>query len=121
MTELFIGSEKVISNEVVDQLVHYTMDNGQELTATIEQFTAIALPEAYDDGQITMRKFRPLIEQILELMKDNNVELADKGWILERIDESITQNHRSAVAKLYGVSTVERVSLQKIDDVLTSN
>lgn len=122
--KVFIGSEEVVLSDqsVESGLVKYkTSTEGPMLTATVEQFQSMASPEAYDDGKVTVRKWRPLIENILEMMKDQNVQLADKGWILERIDESITQNHRRALSKLYNVSTVEQISLKQIDDVLTSD
>lgn len=119
--DVFIGSAKVLTNVLENNIVSYTLDNGLNSTATLDQFKAMCSEMPYDDGKISLNKWRPVIEQIIQLLKDNNAQLQDIGWVLDRVNESINQNHKRALNKLYGVDDVSHVTLQLIDDILRAD
>ncbi len=120
--EMFIGSAKILDNtfDGETQLVTYSLDNGLVLTATQEQFAALASPEKYDDGKVSMKKWMPTIQAIIQRLKDDNATISDRGWIMERVDESIMVNHKLAIALMYGVNDVNKISLRAIDEKLKS-
>lgn len=115
----FIGSAKILSSETDAQaMIHYALDNGLSQLATVEQFSAIISDTPYDDSLISMRKWKPTISNIINLMMENNAEFQDVGWILDRVGETVSEHANTATAKALGISSREKITLKQIDEIL---
>lgn len=119
-TDKYIGQSKVVEKKDKDGMVTYSLTNGLKAEVTAEQWQSMVSDEPYDEGQISLRKWRSIIELIIKIMMDNNAQFKDVGWLLDRVSETVTENANLATAKLLKVDSKEFVSLKRIDEVLRS-
>lgn len=122
--ELYVGKQKVKDysiNEQVD-LVGVLYENGKNSDFTIEQWEAVKSTTEYDDAEVSFRKFKNLIKEILGLMAKERVTLmGDRQFILQEIDGNLNTNYQLAIAKLFNVKGLEEIMLTDIDRVLKEN
>jgi protoporphyrinogen oxidase len=118
--DLYIGKEKVKDYIVHENtnLVGVLFENGKNEDYTNEQWANIKSEEPYEDGLIMIKKHEKMMQRMIKEMVDSRVTLGERGWILERVDESIHKNYSDAVSKAFGVPFPEKILLAQIDMVL---
>lgn len=125
--KLYIGSAEVESavKDETTNLMKVTLIEPQGMLPVQEmtegQYDALKSETPYEDSQVSMRKWKPTIAQVLQLFLDDNMQMVDKNFVLERVEESMNYNYRQAVCKLLGVTGQEQVSLRQIDDILKNS
>lgn len=117
---LYIGKEKVKEYVVSEgtNLVGVLLENGKNEDYTNEQWANLKSEEPYEDGLISVRKHEKVMQRMIKEMVDSRVTLGERGWILERIDQSIHENYSKAVSKVFGVPFQEKIMLAQIDQTL---
>ena len=117
--KLYIGASEVTSVDSVDgSLYKIKLADGRNMEFTPEQWISAQSEEPYDEGLISIRKFKPVLQKLLEVFLNSNIKMGEKNFILERLDESLVQNYRAAVCKKLGVDHQDHVSLKMIDEIL---
>ncbi len=118
--ELYIGKEKVKDYIVHEgtNLVGVLFENGKSEDYTNEQWANIKSEEPYEDGLVSIKKHEKMMQRMIKEMVDSRVTLGERGWILERVDESIHKNYSDAVSKAFSVPFPEKIMLAQIDMVL---
>jgi len=114
---LFVGSKQVSQFHVSEgtNLVGVLYENGQNEDFTAEQWEGVRSETAYDNGLISIRKYEKLIARIIREMTNARVDLKSQEWILERVSQSIGENYRQAIAKVFSVKKSEDIMLAQID------
>lgn len=116
-TDIYVGSTKVTPVTLPNGLISVDLD-GIELKATQEQFDAMKSDVPYEDGLVSIRKWRPTIAKIVAILVADNTEMQDKDFIMQRVDSTLLENFRAASAKLFGVEDNGKTTLQQIIDIL---
>ncbi len=111
--DIYVGSTKVTPVTLPNGLL-----DGIELKATQEQFDAMKSATPYEDGLVSIRKWRPTIAKIVAILVADNTEMQDKDFIMQRVDSTLLENFRAASAKLFGVDDNGKTTLQQIIDIL---
>lgn len=120
METTYIGASSITTDEIIDGIHHITLSDGSLEYLTHDQFVAVISPEPYKDGEITLRKWKPTVSGIMQLLLDANMQMNDKDWLMSRIDQTLVENFKTAVAKKFGVRQYDNISLKAIDEVLKS-
>jgi hypothetical protein len=116
----YVGTQKVVeflAIENTDKIV-FTLDNGRKDEATMEQYIAMISPTAYPDGQVSVRKWKPFVDEVLEGMMKNDLKMVDKDFVLGQIESRLVTSANKATTKLWQTDDMMHVSLRKIDEVL---
>lgn len=116
----YVGKSGVESIQVTENidLVGVLYKNGKTEDFTVEQWEAVKSELPYEDGEVSNRKHEGLMVRILKQMVKSRVTIGEQDWILQRINQSIGENYRKSIAKVYGVSFPEKIMLAQIDEVL---
>ena len=119
---LYIGSQQVteVYPHPDGKMVAYVLANNERGELTTEQFAVVAKPTAYDDGRVSVEKWKPTVKKIMEILLEDRMRLMDKDFILQQVDNTIVHNYEKAVAKMFGAEFVEYISLPMLDAVLTA-
>ena len=115
---IYVGSAKVTPITLPSGLISVTIE-GVEIKSTQEQFDSMKSDKPYEDGLVMIRKWKPTIAKVLSVLTADNLTMNDKDFVIQRVDQSILQNYRSAIAKLFGVEGQEDVSMQQIIDIVS--
>lgn len=114
---IYVGSTPVTPVTLANGLVSVQLD-GFELKATKEQFDAMKSDTVYEDGLISIRKWRPTIAAIVAILVAGNCEMQDKDFVMQRVDATILENFRNASAKLFNVPDNGHVTLSQVIEIL---
>ena len=116
----FVGQKEVESISISEKhdLVGILYKDGFSEDFTKAQWEDVKSEEAYNDGEISVRRHEKLIKRIIKDMKECRVTLQEHEWILQRVNETIGQNYRECLKKLFNVKNPENVMLAMIDVVL---
>jgi hypothetical protein len=117
--KLYVGSSEVSGITYPDE-GHVTakLVDGTTMTFNLDQWDAVKSETPYEDGSISMRKWKKTIAQVVELFLEADMQMVDRPFVMERIDETIIQNARAAISKKLGIDNQEHLSLRQIDDIL---
>ena len=118
IANIYVGSAKVTPVTLPSGLISVTIE-GVEIKATQEQFDSMKSDAPYEDGLVMIRKWKPTIAKVLSVLTQDNLTMNDKDFVIQRVDQSILQNYRSAISKLFGVEGQEDVSMQQIIDIVS--
>lgn len=123
---VFVGSSRVESQEVlasgkIKVVLHEPQGVPPVLTFTPEQFEAVKSATPYEDGQISVRKWRMCVAMMIKLLLDNDMQMGDMSFVLTRLRDSIQTNFDKAVGKKFEVTDQDFISLHQIDEVLKSS
>lgn len=116
----YVGTQKVVEFLVIEgtDKVTFTLENGRKDESTMEQYIAMISPAAYPDGQVSVRKWKPFVDAVMELMMTNDLQMVDKDFVLGQIESRIVTSANKATTKLWQTDDMMHVSLRKIDEVL---
>ena len=117
--QLFIGT-KLATKIVRDgDVVFYTPD-GENMPrkATALQFDSMASELPYDDAEVQVRRWKPVVAKLLSILLEEDMQLGDKDFILTRLEESLIKNYNDAVAKLFKRKHISFIRLSQLDEVL---
>lgn len=121
MADIYVGSVVVnpvtLDNGLIEVVVDKELDVRMRMTP--EQFEVVKSDTAYEDGLVTIRKWRLTVGKILTILTQDNLTMNDKDFVIQRIDQSILENYRNATAKLFGVEGQEDVTMQQIIDIVS--
>jgi hypothetical protein len=67
---------------------------------------------------ISINKYEKLCQRIIKELVNARVDLKAHEWILERVSQSIGENYRLAIAKVFGTKKPEDIMLAQIDMTL---
>lgn len=117
--KLYVGSNEVaeVNSEEPNRFVAKLSD-GTTMTFTTDQWEAVKSEVPYEDGAISLRKWKKTIAQVVELFMEADMQMVDRPFVMERIDETIIQNARAAISKKLGIDNQEHLSLRQIDAIL---
>lgn len=119
---IFYIGELAVTLEIRDDqngIVTYKLGEGaKEVVVTTEQYDSMVSQTAYPDGQISIRKWKPTIKKVLEILLSSGMEMVDKDFIIQQVDNSLIENYNRAVAKLFGVDHPYHIKVAHIDEVL---
>src|SRR6185503_20476285 len=104
--DIYVGATKVTPVTLPSGLISVTVD-GNEIKATQDQFDSMKSVAPYEDGLIMIKKWKPTIAKVLTILTQDNLTMNEKDFVIQRIDQSILHNYRSATAKLFGVENQE--------------
>ena len=116
--DIYVGTAKVTPVTLPSGLISVTIE-GVEIKSTQEQFDSMKSDTPYEDGLVMIRKWKPTIAKVLSVLTQDNLTMNDKDFVIQRVDQSILQNYRSAISKLFGVEGQEDVSMQQIIDIVS--
>jgi hypothetical protein len=118
--QYFVGSRKVKTFHVSagTNLVGVLYEDGYNEDFTAEQWEGVRSETAYDDGMISINKYEKLCQRIIKELVNARVDLKAHEWILERVSQSIGENYRLAIAKVFGTKKPEDIMLAQIDMTL---
>lgn len=116
--DIYVGSSKVNPITLPNGLISFQFEN-LTLLATKEQFESMKSDKPYEDGLISIKKWKPTVAKILAILTQDNLTMNDKDFVIQRIDMSILENYHSATEKLFGVSERGDVSMQQIIDIVS--
>lgn len=119
---LYIGKTAlttVVRNEEAN-LVAVALADGRKEEYSLRQFDSVAKGEAYDDGLINVYKWAPAITLFLRELLADGMQMIDKDFILNRVDESLIVNYNRAIGKIFNVNDPFHVNAKMIDVVLKS-
>lgn len=116
----YIGSQKIKEYNELDGRIQFTLENGAGDTVTVQQFESLSKEKPYDDGMIRVFKWVPAVREIMEILLKNDMRVADKQFVLGRVDETIISNYDRASAILYGVDFEHNIGLKEIHKAITS-
>ena len=88
---------------------------------TKDQLSLVLSDTPYADAEISKRKWNPAIQQIIQILLDNNMQMGDKEWVIQKVDGILVKNFNEGMAKKFGVVSVDNIALQTIDNILKSN
>lgn len=119
-TTLYIGQNKVVkyNQDKATGLAAYQLEDGSYGDCTIEQFTMMASPEPYGDGRIAVRKWKPTLKKILQILREDNLRILEKSFVLQQLELSIDDVFDRAVSKLMNVDFKEEVTLQQLNEIV---
>lgn len=123
-SEKYYGSSKVVGQKEVDGLVEITVDELKpdgtpyKFLLTPHQYEATVLEEPYEDGKVSVKKWAATTAKILQIMMDDNLQLNDRSFVLQQLENNLDLKWQDALAKKFGVDKIGNVSLKQIDDVL---
>lgn len=127
MTEtLYYGSAEVISETEKDGLIEIetsevdAMGKNYKYLLTPHQKEATVLPEAYADGQVSVKKWAATTAKILQILIDDNMQVSDRSFIIQQVENNLDLKWRDAIGKLFGVDDINKVSLKQVDETLKS-
>ena len=127
MTEkLYYGSSEVVSETEKDGLIEITVaevdskGENYKYLLTKHQRDATVLPEAYADGQVSVKKWAATTAKILQILIDDNMQVSDRSFILQQVENNLDLKWRDAIGKLFGVDDINKVSLRQVDETLKS-
>jgi hypothetical protein len=115
---VYVGSAVVVPVQNPNGLIEVVIE-GVTIKATQEQWDSMKSDVPYEDGLVMIRKWKPTIAKVLSVLTQDNLTMNDKDFVMQRVDQSILQNYRSAVSKLFGVEGQEDVSMQQIIDIVS--
>ena len=115
---IYVGSAVVVPVQNPDGLIEIVIE-GVTIKATQEQWDSMKSDKPYEDGLVMIRKWKPTIAKVLSVLTQDNLTMNDKDFVIQRVDQSILQNYRSAISKLFGVEGQEDVSMQQIIDIVS--
>lgn len=120
--KLYVGSNEVteVAKEEDDRVVAKLSD-GTTMTFTADQWESVKSEVPYEDGTISLRKWKKTIAQVVELFMAGDMQMVDRAFVMERIDETIIQNARAAISKKLGIDNQEHLSLRQIDAILKAD
>ena len=122
--DVYIGKKRVQQQSRVEQLnmVSVKYDDNTTEDYSLRQFDAVKSDEPYDEGQVQIRKWKPLVKDILTGMLADSMNLGDKDFILGRVEESLVHNYEAAICKIMGdVEHVNFINLKDVDYILKDN
>ncbi len=114
--ELYVGKNKVEDVNIVESvnLVSVLYENGKSEDFTAEQYDALISEAPYEDGEISMRKYTPLIKRIIEELVNARCDINSYNWVIDKVDSTIRENAKQAQAKKWGVLDISQVLLAEI-------
>ena len=115
---VYVGSAVVVPVQNPNGLIEVVIE-GVTIKATQEQWDSMKSDVPYEDGLVMIRKWKPTIAKVLSVLTQDNLTMNDKDFVIQRVDQSILQNYRSAISKLFGVEGQEDVSMQQIIDIVS--
>jgi hypothetical protein len=115
---VYVGSAVVVPVQNPDGLIEVVIE-GIAIKATQEQWDSMKSDVPYEDGLVMIRKWKPTIAKVLSVLTADNLTMNDKDFVMQRVDQSILENYRSATAKLFGVENQSDVSMQQIIDIVS--
>jgi len=118
--KLYVGKKVVAQAHVSPKydMVSVLYENGFNEEFTKAQWDDVRSDTEYPDGEISVRKHEKLISRIIKDMKECRVTLQEHEWILQRVSESIGENYRGCLRKMFGVKEPEQIMLATVDVVL---
>ena len=118
--QLYIGQKAVTESNEEGDKVQYTLADGTQDTVRKEQFQKMAQEQPYDDGMVRVYKWSPAIFEIIGILLKYDSKVAENGFILDRVEESVAQNYKAAIAKKLGIDFEHNVRMSDIDKAIRS-
>lgn len=117
----YIGASRVLSTDQDTEtgMVKYVLE-GSEMVweCTLDQYKSMADTQPYPDGEVRIRKFTAMVKAVMQIFLENNIQMGDKDFVIQRIDETIVQNYQIAVAKALGRRHTSFVTFKQLDEIL---
>lgn len=95
----------------------------EEVTSSVlvEQFEAMKSEEPYPDGEVAVREWKACLSELMGVILKYDIQMADRDFITNQLNSSITENYRKAAAKLFKRKHIDFVRMSQIDEVLKSD
>ena len=115
----FIGTKLATKILTDGNDVFYTPD-GEDVPrkASQEQFASMVSELPYDDAEVQLRRWKPVVAKMLGVLLEADMQLGDKDFVLNRLEESLIKNYNDAVAKLFKRKHISFIRLGQIDEIL---
>lgn len=118
--QVFIGQRAVTETNEKDEKVQYTLADGTQETVRKEQFEKMAKEQPYDEGLVRVYKWSPAVFEIIGVLLKYDSKLAENGFILDRVEQSVTENYKVAIAKKLEIDYEHNVRMSDVHKVLKS-
>jgi hypothetical protein len=122
-TDVYAGSVKVTPVQLENGLVEVVLDSELDvrLKMTPDQWETVKSDKPYPDGDVSLRKWNKTIASVITLLAQDNAELNDTPFILDRAADRIDGALKSVVAKTFGVKEKENITIKAIfEEVIKS-
>jgi hypothetical protein len=118
--QLYIGQKAVTETNEKDEKVQYTLADGTQDTVRKEQFEKMAKEEPYDEGLVRVYKWSPAVFEIIGVLLKYDSRIAENGFILDRVENSVAENYKAGIAKMLGIDYEHNVRMSDVHKILKS-
>ena len=118
--QIYIGQRKLVQFVKSEEanLVAVEFEDGEKDEFSLRQFNSLAASEPYEEGQVLVRKWNPLVAEILAGMLNDGMKLSERDTIFSRVDASIINAFDTAVGKVFDVIHPTLINIKKVDAIL---
>jgi len=116
---VYIGTKAVTKILHDGDIVFYTpVGEDMPRKTTLSQFSSMVSELPYDDAEVQLRRWSPVVSKLLGILLEADMQLGDRDFVLNRLDESLTKNYNDAIAKMFKRKHISFVRLSQIDEIL---
>ena len=102
-----------------DEYINIILDNGKTECLPKKVVEIIITDEKSDLTQSQDKLFAVIVPQILSIMADYDLTMLDVQTLMNKLDMSLRENYKQAVAKSFGVEDELKITLMMLQTKLT--
>ena len=123
-SDIYVGKSKVtpvtLPNGLISvQLPGFEEGDFIEMKMTAEQWEYVKSNTPYPDGDASSRKWKITIAKILTILTQDNLQMNDREYVIQAINEKILENRSEAIAKVLNLGNLGEFTMQQIIDIIS--
>jgi hypothetical protein len=104
-----------------DGYVNLILDNGKTECLPKKVVEIVITDEKSDLTQTQNKLFGVIVPQVLSILADYDLTMLNVQALMNKLDMSLRENYKQAVAKSFGVEDELRITLMQLQSVLTAD
>jgi hypothetical protein len=104
-----------------DEYVNLILDDGKTVCLPKKVVEIVISDEKSDLTQSQDKLFGVIVPQVLSILADYDLSMLEVQSLMNKLDMSLRENYKQAVAKAFGVEDELKITLMMLQSVLTAD